>query len=156
MPPAVAFRAPPGWPDPPPGWMPPQGWQPPEDWPPPPEGWEFYLELPSRRDEFALCRTSLSLETRRAYATISKPARKSPSTSTYRASVGFLIAVMFVAVFATLALHGAFSGPQQTPPTVPAPQAPVSQECPDPPATTPAPGPGVKILRDLPTGQCRT
>lgn len=152
----VAFRVPPGWPDAPPGWLPPQGWEPPEDWPAPPPGWEFFLELPSRRDEFALCRTSLSLESRRVYSRTSRPARRTYGPSPHRTSMGFLVAMLFVAVFGALALHGAFSRPEQLPSTPPVSPAPVADQCQDPPATTPAPGPGVRILRDIPTGQCRT
>ena len=42
------FNAPPGWPDPPPGWTPPPGWQPNPAWPPAPPGWQFWLP-PDRR-----------------------------------------------------------------------------------------------------------
>lgn len=38
------WNNPPGWPDPPPGWMPPQGWKPPADWPQPPPGWQYYVD----------------------------------------------------------------------------------------------------------------
>ena len=37
------FNAPPGWPEPPPGWTPPPGWQPNPAWPPAPPGWQFWL-----------------------------------------------------------------------------------------------------------------
>ncbi len=37
------FNAPPGWPEPPPGWTPPPGWQPNPSWPPAPPGWQFWL-----------------------------------------------------------------------------------------------------------------
>lgn len=42
------FNAPPGWPEPPPGWTPPPGWQPNPAWPPAPPGWQFWLP-PARR-----------------------------------------------------------------------------------------------------------
>lgn len=47
MPRSVVFAPPPGWPAPPANWLPPPGWSPPRDWPPAPDGWTFYLELPS-------------------------------------------------------------------------------------------------------------
>lgn len=37
----MMFNAPPGWPEPPAGWMPPLGWQPDPSWPAPPPGWSF-------------------------------------------------------------------------------------------------------------------
>ncbi len=40
--PGSAWRPPPGWPEPPPGWVPPDGWTPPPDWPAPPPGWQFW------------------------------------------------------------------------------------------------------------------
>ncbi len=43
----VQFNTPPGWPDPPAGWLPPAGWNPPEHWPAPPPGWEFFWEVPA-------------------------------------------------------------------------------------------------------------
>lgn len=42
------FNAPPGWPEPPPGWSPHPGWQPNPAWPPAPPGWQFWLP-PARR-----------------------------------------------------------------------------------------------------------
>jgi collagen type III alpha len=36
------FNAPPGWPEPPPGWMPPAGWTPPPGLPPAPDGWQWW------------------------------------------------------------------------------------------------------------------
>ena len=47
MPRSVVFAPPPGWPAPPANWLPPPGWSPPRNWPPAPDGWTFYLELPS-------------------------------------------------------------------------------------------------------------
>jgi hypothetical protein len=43
----LQFNAPPGWPDPPPGWTPPPGWKPDPAWPRAPAGWRFWL--PSTR-----------------------------------------------------------------------------------------------------------
>ena len=43
------FNAPPGWPEPPPGWTPPPGWQPNPSWPSAPPGWQFWLP-PDRQD----------------------------------------------------------------------------------------------------------
>jgi hypothetical protein len=40
------FVTPPGWPQPPPGWVPPTGWTPDPSWPPPPYGWNFWVETP--------------------------------------------------------------------------------------------------------------
>jgi membrane protease YdiL (CAAX protease family) len=36
------WRSPPGWPEPPPGWVPPAAWQAPPDWPSPPAGWVYW------------------------------------------------------------------------------------------------------------------
>lgn len=36
------FRAPPGWPPVPPGWIPPAGWTPDPTWPPAPRNWRFW------------------------------------------------------------------------------------------------------------------
>lgn len=44
---AYTFRSPPGWPQPPEGWVPPAGWQPDPSWPPAPEGWQFFDEVPA-------------------------------------------------------------------------------------------------------------
>src|SRR5215831_1693521 len=38
----MSWKAPPGWPEPPPGWSPWQGWEPDPDWPKPPEGWVWW------------------------------------------------------------------------------------------------------------------
>jgi hypothetical protein len=40
------FRAPPTWPQPPPGWAPPPGWRPDPSWPPPPTAWTFWTREP--------------------------------------------------------------------------------------------------------------
>jgi membrane protease YdiL (CAAX protease family) len=40
--PGWVWRSPPGWPEPPPGWVPPAGWQAPADWPPPPADWVYW------------------------------------------------------------------------------------------------------------------
>jgi hypothetical protein len=37
------FNPPPGWPQPPDGWVPPKGWTPDPNWPPPPPGWQLWL-----------------------------------------------------------------------------------------------------------------
>jgi membrane protease YdiL (CAAX protease family) len=37
------WRAPPGWPQPPPGWTPPAGWRPSPDWPEPPADWVYWV-----------------------------------------------------------------------------------------------------------------
>jgi hypothetical protein len=37
------FNAPPGWPDPPLGWIPPRDWEPKPAWPPAPPGWQRWL-----------------------------------------------------------------------------------------------------------------
>lgn len=39
----IVFNPPPGWPNPPAGWVPPKGWTPDPSWPPPPEGWQLWL-----------------------------------------------------------------------------------------------------------------
>src|SRR5262245_55498085 len=36
------FVVPPGWPQPPDGWVPPAGWSPDPSWPAPPPGWQFW------------------------------------------------------------------------------------------------------------------
>ncbi len=36
------WRPPPGWPEPPAGWVPPDGWQPPAEWPQPPADWVYW------------------------------------------------------------------------------------------------------------------
>ena len=36
------WQAPPGWPQPPPGWSPWSGWQPDPSWPSPPPGWQWW------------------------------------------------------------------------------------------------------------------
>jgi hypothetical protein len=40
---AYRFNPPPGWPQPPEGWVPPPGWTPDPSWPPAPAGWQFWL-----------------------------------------------------------------------------------------------------------------
>jgi len=40
----IRFNAPPGWPEPEPGWAPPPGWNPDPSWPPAPDGWRFYVQ----------------------------------------------------------------------------------------------------------------
>lgn len=39
----MRFNPPPGWPQPPAGWVPPPGWRPDPAWPPMPEGWQLWL-----------------------------------------------------------------------------------------------------------------
>jgi hypothetical protein len=39
----MRFNPPPGWPQPPEGWVPPAGWNPDPSWPGPPEGWQLWL-----------------------------------------------------------------------------------------------------------------
>lgn len=39
----MRFNPPPGWPQPPTGWVPPPGWKPDPAWPPMPEGWQLWL-----------------------------------------------------------------------------------------------------------------
>lgn len=39
----MRFNPPPGWPQPPAGWVPPPGWKPDPAWPPMPEGWQLWL-----------------------------------------------------------------------------------------------------------------
>jgi hypothetical protein len=39
----MRFNPPPGWPQPPEGWVPPAGWTPDPSWPDPPEGWQLWL-----------------------------------------------------------------------------------------------------------------
>jgi hypothetical protein len=39
----MRFNPPPGWPQPPEGWVPPTGWNPDPTWPDPPEGWQLWL-----------------------------------------------------------------------------------------------------------------
>lgn len=38
------FNAPPGWPQPQPGWAPPAGWQPDPSWPAPPPDWDYWVD----------------------------------------------------------------------------------------------------------------
>jgi hypothetical protein len=38
------FNTPPGWPEPPPGWLPSSDFTPDPSWPPPPEGWELITD----------------------------------------------------------------------------------------------------------------
>jgi len=40
---SVVFNPPPGWPEPPKGWVPPKGWKPDPSWPTPPSDWQFWL-----------------------------------------------------------------------------------------------------------------
>lgn len=42
------FRAPPGWPPPPAGWVPSPGWRPDPSWPAAPPGWQFWVADPSQ------------------------------------------------------------------------------------------------------------
>jgi len=46
---SLSFNPPPGWPQPPTGWVPPAGWTPDPSWPEPPPGWELWIsaEAPS-------------------------------------------------------------------------------------------------------------
>jgi hypothetical protein len=39
----MRFNPPPGWPQPPEGWVPPAGWNPDPSWPDPPEGWQMWV-----------------------------------------------------------------------------------------------------------------
>lgn len=48
--PAWRFNAPPGWPEPPSGWIPPPGWTVPPDFPTPPGDWQWWLPITPRRD----------------------------------------------------------------------------------------------------------
>ena len=41
----VRFVVPPGWPEPPPGWVPPEGWQPDPGWPPAPDYWQWWVPV---------------------------------------------------------------------------------------------------------------
>lgn len=41
--PKLRFNTPPGWPNPPVGWVPPEGWVPDPSWPPAPEGWQWWI-----------------------------------------------------------------------------------------------------------------
>jgi membrane protease YdiL (CAAX protease family) len=45
--PGWVWRAPPGWPQPPPGWAPPAGWRPSPEWPEPPAGWVYWAPAPA-------------------------------------------------------------------------------------------------------------
>ena len=47
------FNPPPGWPQPPKGWIPPKGWEPDPSWPEAPDGWQLWIldgaeELPTQ------------------------------------------------------------------------------------------------------------
>lgn len=39
----MRYNPPPGWPQPPKGWVPPAGWNPDPSWPHPPEGWQLWV-----------------------------------------------------------------------------------------------------------------
>lgn len=39
----MRFNPPPGWPQPPEGWVPPAGWAPDPSWPDPPKGWQLWV-----------------------------------------------------------------------------------------------------------------
>jgi Domain of unknown function (DUF4041)/T5orf172 domain len=39
----MRFNPPPGWPQPPEGWVPPAGWNPDPSWPDPPDGWQLWV-----------------------------------------------------------------------------------------------------------------
>src|ERR1700730_16817359 len=41
--PGLVWRPPPGWPEPPPGWVPATGWRAPPEWPSPPPGWVYWV-----------------------------------------------------------------------------------------------------------------
>ena len=45
--PGWVWRAPPGWPQPPPGWAPPAGWRPSPEWPEPPANWVYWAPAPA-------------------------------------------------------------------------------------------------------------
>lgn len=40
----MRFNPPPGWPQPPAGWVPPPGWKPDPSWPEPPAGWKLWID----------------------------------------------------------------------------------------------------------------
>lgn len=42
----VIYNSPPGWPEPPAGWLPPDDWRPDPAWGAPPEGWNWYTVIP--------------------------------------------------------------------------------------------------------------
>src|SRR5687768_7156911 len=46
----MRFNPPPGWPQPPAGWVPPPGWNPDPSWPEPPPGWQIWLPDESSAD----------------------------------------------------------------------------------------------------------
>lgn len=60
------FNPPPGWPQPPDGWVPPRGWTPDPAWPPPPPGWQLWLgddsELSGVSQESAASRATPPIE----------------------------------------------------------------------------------------------
>jgi hypothetical protein len=162
---AVAFRVPPGWPDPPPGWLPPRGWEPPEHWPPAPSGWEYYLELPSERDHRITCRASASVEARDTYtSTVRAPRSRfggvqfsgAHFSGIHFSGVGmapFIALIVGVALFGTLALRGAFASPEVLPPG----PGPAVQACAEPPRTTGRnPAAQATPARKIPTGTCRS
>lgn len=49
----MPFNPPPGWPQPPEGWVPPAGWNPDPSWPDPPEGWQLWLPDAPATEEHA-------------------------------------------------------------------------------------------------------
>ena len=54
--------APPGWPEPPSGWVPTPGWRPSPEWPPPPADWQYWQP---RQDKPALPPVQLEAPTRK-------------------------------------------------------------------------------------------
>jgi hypothetical protein len=49
----MRFNAPPGWPQPPEGWVPPAGWNPDPSWPDPPEEWQLWVSEDDEPDDAA-------------------------------------------------------------------------------------------------------
>lgn len=50
---AAEFNPPPGWPEPPSGWLPDAAWVPEPDWPPPPADWTFWVSTPTPAGDLA-------------------------------------------------------------------------------------------------------
>ena len=82
--PGWAWRAPPGWPQPPPGWAPPAGWRPSPEWPEPPADWVYWAPRAARR--------------RAPPIRVEEPSRRGLVLETWFVQVAFLVPGVLAAV----------------------------------------------------------
>jgi len=98
------WRAPPGWPQPPPGWVPPAGWHAPPEWPAPPADWVYWVPAAPAPPPAAPLR-------------IEEPSRRGLVLETWFVQVAFLVPGV-VAAIDVLAAHVGGAGALTRFPTI--------------------------------------